>query len=60
MQVFNNKDKCTCGEEGVYGTLLSAQFFHKHKTSLKIKSIHIKKINTWMAFSNTDFWASSP
>lgn len=33
MQVFNNKDKCTCGEEGVYGTLLSAQFFHKQNFS---------------------------
>lgn len=42
MQVVN---KCACGEVGVYGTLLSAQFFCIPKITLKINSISTKQTN---------------
>lgn len=32
--------KLCSGEEGYVGTLVSAQFFYKHKTALKIKYIN--------------------
>lgn len=36
--------KLCSGKEGYVGTLVSAQFFYKHKTALKIKYINFKNL----------------
>lgn len=41
--------KLCSGEEDYVGILVSAQFFYKHKISLKIKYINFKKfIRRWL------------